>query len=375
MFISYKYRIYPNKKQIETLNKHFNLCLWLYNSALEERIVAYRSIGKNVSYKEQQNELPDIKLQFPEFKQVHSQVLQDVLRRLDNSFHHFFRRLKVGEKAGYPRFKNENSFSSFTYTQTGFRFIDNKINFSKIGSIKIRLHRKIEGIIKTCSIKKSSNQWYVVFNASIGKTVAKKPISNAVGIDLGLEHFAVFSNGDKIENPRYLKKSEEKLKCLQSKYSKYKGVATKRKFSRLHIKISNQRNDFLHKQSKSLINKYGLIVYEDLTILKMMRNNFGKSICDAAWGKFIKYVSYKAENAGKYCIAVNPKYTSQICSNCGILVKKDISTRMHDCPNCGLSLHRDLNASINILRLGISLIEDTIVNGTPYEAKKICSSL
>lgn len=319
-------------------------------------------MGKSISYLTQQNELPFIKKQFPVFNSVHSLVLQDILRRVDLSFKYFFRRIKQGEKPGFPRFKGKERFNSICYTHSGFKITGNRVKLSKIGSVKIKLHRKIEGTIKTCSIKKSGNQWYIIFIAEQNVVIAKKAIYNAVGIDLGLESFAVLSDGNKIENPRYLRKSEETLKEIQSKYSKHKGNATNKKLSALHRKVTNQRNDFLHKQSRMIVNKYGLIVYEDLNIKGMTQGRFAKSIHDAGWGKFIELIKYKAENAGTYATAVNPRNTSKKCSGCGEMVKKEIYQRQHDCPVCGLSLHRDHNASINILKSGTDLWNNQLIS-------------
>lgn len=357
MKLSFKYRIYPNRTQIETLYNQLSLCRWLYNVALEHRITAYKSIGQHISYFNQANELSKIKEQFVQFKSVHSQVLQDVLKRIDMSFKGFYRRIKQGDTAGFPRFKGKDSFNSICYPQGGYKIISNRIRISKIGDVKIKLHRKIQGTIKTCSIKKQGNQWYVIFSVEKDITIKKKAISNAVGIDLGLESFAVFSDGGKIENPRHLRQSEEDLKEIQSKYCKHKGSKTKKKLIALHRKITNQRSDFLHKQSTMVVNEYGLIAYEDLNIKKMAKGQYAKSIHDAGWGKFIKMIKYKAESAGTYAIAVNPRNTSKICSGCGTIVEKKIYDRQHDCPVCNLSLHRDLNASINILRSGTGLFE------------------
>lgn len=365
MIKSFKYRVYPNRTQIEALFKQFNLCRWLHNTALEHRIVAYKSMAKSVSYIIQQNELPFIKEQFPFFNSVHSLVLQDILRRVDLSFKHFFRRINQGQTPGFPRFKGKERFNSICYTQSGFKITGNRVQLSKIGPIKIKLHRKIEGTIKTCSVKKSGNQWYVVFTAEQNIVVPKKPVSNAVGIDLGLESFAVLSDGNKIENPRHFRKSESELIEIQSKYSKGKSKKVKRKLSALHRKVANQRNDFLHKQSRLIVDKYGLIAHEDLNIKGMTKRRFAKSIHDAGWGKFIDYLSYKAENAGKYCISVNPRNTSKICSGCGTIVEKKISDRQHDCLICGLSLHRDLNASINILKSGTDLWNNKLISEAP----------
>ena len=356
MIISYKYRIYPTKKQVAFINHQFSLCRWLYHSALEHRVTAYKSMGKSISYKDQAAELSLIKEEFPEFKNVYSQVLQNVLKRMDNSFRNFFNRVKRGEKPGFPRFKGKDFFNSICYPQSGFRLIGDKIELSKIGLIKIKLHRKMEGQLKTCSIKWEGNQGYVIFTSEITKTIIKKPVSSIVGIDLGLENFATLSNGEKIDNPRHFKKCEDKLKETQSVYSVRKSKNTKKKLISLHRKVRNQRNDFLHKTSSWLVNRFDLIAYEDLKIKQMIQGNFAKSIHDVGWGKFIAMLSYKAESAGSYAVAVNPYHTSQICSGCGTLVKKEIYQRSHDCPVCGLSLHRDYNAAINILKSGTDAV-------------------
>lgn len=358
MVVSYKYRIYPTKSQSEIIQKQFNLCRWLYNSALEHRITAYKNLGVNISCRNQESELVAIKEQFPEFKTIHSQVLQQVLKRIDAAFQNFFRRVKRGQKSGFPRFQGKGRFNSICYPQSGFKIIANRVELSKIGGIKVKLHRRIEGTTKTCTIKKYGNQWYIVFASDIKNDIVKKPVSSAIGIDLGLENFAVFSDGNKIDNPRCLRKSEEKLKEVQSKYSKHKGKETKKKLSALHRKVANQRIDFLHKSSRVLVDKYNLIAYEDLNIKKMTQGSFAKSIHDAGWGKFIEMLKYKAEKAGTYAIAVNPRNTSKICSGCGTIVEKKISDRQHNCPVCELSIHRDLNASYNILRLGTSLFNE-----------------
>ena len=376
MVIAYKYRIYPNRTQVEILYEQFNLCRWLHNTALEHRITAYKSIGKTISYKDQQNELPSVKAAFPEFNRVHSQVLQDVLKRLDVSFKHFFRRMKQGETPGFPRFKGKERFHSICYPQSGFKIIGNKVAVSKIGLLKVKLHREIKGMVKTCAIKKTGNQWYIIFTCDPNISIPKKPVSSRVGIDLGLESFAVLSDGTPIENPRYLRNCEQRLKELQSKYAKHKSHGTKKRLSALHQKVKNQRNDFLHKTSRLLVNRYGLIAYEDLNIKNMSKrckpvpneegsfapngqsakSGLNKSSYDAGWGKFIEMIRYKVESTGSYAIAVNPRNTSQMCSGCGTMVKKEIHQRQHDCPVCGLSLHRDHNASINILKSGTDAV-------------------
>ncbi len=357
MFRNYKYRIYPTGSQIRIIESHFELCRWLYNTALEHRITAYKKLGKSVTWLEQDKQIPEIRKAFPEFKMVYAQVLQNVIKRVDKGFKFFFKGVKQKRKVGFPRFKGKNGVESITYPGAGFNIHGNRIILSKIGNVKIKLHRDIDpdGKIKTCTISKSGNQWYCLFAVEIDRIVQKKIVNNSVGIDLGLNTFAVMSDGNTIENPRFHGKSQEKLKKIQSKSDSYKWNKTKKVLGRLHRKISNQRVDFLHKQSKKLIDSYDLIVHEDLQIQKMMHWNASKSIQDAGWGIFINMLTYKAENAGTHVIAVNPYRTSQICSGCGNLVKKKLSERHHNCPTCGLSMGRDLNAAHNILKLGTDL--------------------
>jgi len=356
MGIAYKYRIYPSAREVAVIEHQLDHCRWLYNAALEQRITAHKAMGKSISYRNQQDELPSIRADYPEFKNIHSQVLQNILRRIDNSFQNFYRRLKQGEKSGFPRFKGKDHFDSRCYPQSGFRINGNKVELSKIGNIKVKWHRPIEGIIKTCTIKRSGKHWHVIFSCIIPRAVKKKVVCSAIGIDLGLESFVTLSNGDQIANPKHLKKNEERLKAVQSRYSLKKSKSAKKELCSLHRKISNQRNDFVHKTSRKLVNQFDLVVYEDLDIKKMVEGRYAKSIHDAGWGKFIGLIRYKAESAGSYAKSVNPYHTSQTCSNCGTLVKKEIHQRWHNCPVCGLSLHRDHNAAINILKSGTDAV-------------------
>jgi putative transposase len=230
-----------------------------------------------------------------------------------------------------------------------------RIYLSSIGKVKLRVHRDmIAGAkIKTCTVKKNGKHWYCSLTFETSKmSVPKKIVSSAIGIDLGLENFATLSNGETIDNPRHLRKSEDRLKEIQSEYSIRKTKTTKQKLIKLHRKIANQRTDFLHKESTKLINSFDMVAYEDLNIKGMVNGRFSKGIHDAGWGKFIAMIEYKAESAGTYAISVNPYHTSQICSGCGTLVKKEIHQRFHNCPICSLSIHRDLNAAINILKSG-----------------------
>ena len=359
---TYKYRLCPTKYQVQLLADTLESCRALYNCAIEQRKLAYRQFGVSLNYYSQADELKEIKEYFPEYKQVHSQVLQDVLKRVDKAFQNFFRRLKNNEKPGYPRFKGKGWYNSFTYPQSGFSLSNNskgyqRIKLSKIGNIKAKLHRVIQGQIKTCTIKRELNNWYVCFSCE-GEPKYLPKTNKSVGVDVGLEKFATLSDSTIVENPRYLRKSEAKLKREQRKLSrKTKGSNSRKeqrtRVAKIHRKVKNQRNDFLHKESCKLVRKYDVIVFEDLRIQNMLKNHkLAKSISDASWSKFIEYTTYKAESAGKQVILVNPQNTSQICSGCGLIVKKSLVARTHKCPYCGLILDRDVNAAINILRRG-----------------------
>ena len=358
MIRTYKYRIYPNKEQIIKLLFTVELNRQLYNIALEQRIMIYRQSRKSIYCYDQINQLPELKESFPEYKEIHSQAQQDALRRLDRAFKDFFGRIKKGQKAGFPHFKGKDFYHSFCYPQGGFSIKGNKLLLSKIGNIKIKLHREIKGKIKTCSIIRDLDKWYVCFSVEINNQIKQKSIKSAIGVDLGLTSFATLSNGEKIDNPRYLKQSENKLAKQQRWLSrKVKGSNNrnkqKQKVAKIHLKIRNQRQDFQHKLSRKLVNKYDLIAYEDLNIKGMVRNkHFSKSIGDVSWNGFCNMLKYKAEERGSWAIPVSPRHTSQMCSNCGEIVQKLLWVRRHKC-KCGLEIDRDENASLNILKLGI----------------------
>jgi putative transposase len=376
---AYKFRLYPTSKQVQTLTSTLDRCRELYNAALQERRDAYRMAGKSITYYDQANQLPEIKDIREEYKDIHSQVLQDVLRTADKTFAAFFARCKRGAIPGFPRYKGRNQFASFTYPQVGFSLThDNRVCLSKIGSLKVKLHREIKGTVKTCTIKREGDCWYVVLTCE----VEPEPLEAsdvAVGIDLGLLHFATLSDGSTIENPRPLRTSEKKLERLQQSLSRKKRVSNQCKkaakaLAKAHRKVANQRRDFLHKQSRKLVNSYGTIVMEEVQPANMSRRpkpkqdeegtylpngatakgGLNKSIVDAGWAMFQQFCTYKAANAGRTVLFVNPRSTSQVCSGCGAVKKKELSERWHSC-ECGCSLDRDHNAALNILALGRSV--------------------
>jgi len=355
---NYKFRIYPNKEQGHKLANWLETCRILYNSALADRKIHYGRNGKGLSRTQQQVILKADKGKHSRIKELHSQPAQEVLFRVERAFNNFFRRLKTSEKPGYPRYKGPGQYKSLTFTQfrdgLGASFRNGKLKLSKIGLVKIKLHREIYGEVKTCTIKKEqSGKWYAILTVE-EYPLLYSPNLQSTGIDVGVKEFAVLSSGEAI-NPKHLRKSEKKLKTLQRSLSRKKKGSKNRtkareKLARQHEKVRNQRKEFHHQLSNQLVWRYGNIVVEDLQIRNMVKNhNLAKSISDAGWGVFISMLTYKAESAGRTVEKVLPHGTTQECSRCGNTVKKYLSVRVHVCSHCGLVLDRDHNAAINIL--------------------------
>lgn len=347
---TYKYRLFPSRAQTTRMNGQLALLCELYNAGLQERRDAYRLERKSIRYIDQQNQLPEIKEIRPELNEIHSQVLQDVLRRLDKAFQNFFRRVKERkEKAGFPRFRSRKRYDSFTYAQSGFALKDGKLHLSKIGDVRIKLHRPIEGKIKTLTITRSATgKWFACLSV---EAVAQPLPANdrSVGVDVGLKSFATLSTGEQIPNPRFFRTDEKALAKAQRN--------EKRKVTRrIHERIANRRRNFAHQLSHALVSMFGIIAFEDLNIKGMVKNHcLSKSVHDAAWNQLVQFTTYKAESAGRRSVQVDPRNTSKLCSACGLIVEKDLSVRVHHCP-CGLVLDRDHNAALNILRRGLATL-------------------
>jgi putative transposase len=359
MIKAFKYRIEISEAVEQKLDTTLTLCRELYNAALNERNDAYKWKHKSISYKAQQNQLPEIKKLRPELKEIHSQVLQDVLHRLQSAFDHFFRKVREGYlDPGYPKFKSKYKYNSITYPQSGWELNGNKLSLSKIGSVKVKISQPIIGNIKTVTIKREAGKWFAIFSCEVAER-ALTQTSKIIGIDVGLQHFYTDHTGNTIDNPKHLRKSEIKLAKLQRQVSRKKKRSNnwkkaQKKVSKLHIKIKNQRKDFTHKLSSKLVKNFDIICYENLNIAGMVQNSkLAKSISDAGWGMFFQQLQYKAEYAHKLAKNVIANNTSQLCSNCGKKVIKGLSVRWHKCPYCGLILHRDQNAALNILARGI----------------------
>ena len=367
---TYKFRLFPSKEQIHILNNTLELCRWTYNQTLAYRKERWESEQKNTSKYDTHHLLPLWKQEKPELGSVYSQVLQNVQERVDLAFQAFFRRVRNHENPGYPRFKGRGWYDSFIYPQTGFKIVDGKLRLSKIGDIKIKLHRKIEGIIKRLTIQRTiRGKWFCCFSTEQEDFLVPSNCGPVVGIDLGLINFITFSDGSTIENPRFFRSEEDILAKKQSQRDKLpKGSKERVKLTkvvqRIHERISNKRSDFTHQLSRKLVEKYSVICFEDLDVRQMLQNGskspqqrgLHKSISDASWSILQRFTSYKAESAGSKVVFVDSKDTSKICSSCGMIVEKLLSDRIHKCPFCGLGMDRDHNAALNILRLGLQSV-------------------
>jgi len=334
-------------------------CRWLYNHLLEQRKTAWEERRESFTMYDQINTFPVLKQRHPSLATVHSQVLQNVAMRIDLAFKAFFRRVKAGQTPGYPRFRGTGWYDSFTYPQGGYSVDSNSVTLSKTGTVKAIIHRPLEGKVKTCCVRHTNTgKWFVTFACEVEDQLLPES-SEAVGIDVGLSHFATLSTGETIANPRFFRKDEKALAKAQRRLSKEaKGTSARRKrrgvVAHIHEHISNRRMDFAHQDSRRIVNRFGIIAVEDLSINRMVHNHcLAKSIADAAWGQFAAFLSFKAENAGRKYIAVNPSYTSQDCSRCGYRQLMPLSQREFCCPHCGLTIDRDHNASLNILAIGL----------------------
>jgi putative transposase len=380
---TYKYRLMPTPEQERALATVLARCRTLYNCALEQRRTWWgRGQGRSATYYQQATELPELKAAYPDYARLHSQVLQDVLRRVDKTYQAFFRRLANGETAGYPRFHGATRYHSFTYPQYGNgAVLDGGIlSLSKIGRILVRLHRPLAGTPKTVTISKEADEWYVSFSCA---DVPVEPLPNTgreTGIDVGLKVFLVTADGDVVDNPRYYRKAEQQLAKAQRRVSQRKRGSKRRakavvQCAKRHQKVRRQRTDFHHKTALALVRQYDTIYREAIQPANLSRrpaarpdgdggyeqnganrkSGLNKSIRDAGWGRFFTILTFKAAWAGKRVEAVNPAETTQNCSRCGEHMPKDLSVRTHTCTNCGLILDRDENAARNIQWAGQAL--------------------
>jgi putative transposase len=348
MLKTFRYKLEPNKAQRTALEKTLGVCRELYNMALEQR--KSQGIGRF----EQCRQLTVLRAEFSEYKDVYVHVLQNAIIRLDRAFQNFFRRCKEGGAPGFPRFRGRDRYDSFTFNNTGWKLNGNHLSLSKIGNIKARVSRPLpsDAAPKICTIKRDVDGWYATITFEFSPTPL--PASDkCVGIDMGIEKFAALSDGTFIENPRYYECGQAELRRAQRRVARRKKGSHRRKkavilLRKVHQRITNRRNDFLHKQSTRLIQQYGAIAVENLNVKGLAQGILSKQIHDASWSTFFNMLRYKAEWAGRRLVGVDARYTSQDCPACGTRKKKSLAERKHDCP-CGFSTHRDTAAAINIL--------------------------
>jgi putative transposase len=341
--------------QETVLNEQLWLCRNLYNCALQERRDAYKKAGKTITGYDQMKYLTEIKADLPEYKGVYSQVLQDVLKRLDKAYQAFFRRVKAGQKAGFPRFQGRDRFDSLCYPQSGFTVSDKTAYFSKIGNIRIRLHRPLEGKIKTATIRRDCGELYVSYVCEV--EAQPLPVTgNSVGVDVGTTWFAITSDGEFVENPRHFQGAMKKLRVAQRSVARKTNKRSNRRrkavqqVAKLHRKVSRQRLDFHHKTAVKLVRENDLIAHEDLNVGGLSRGNLARSIHDVGWCQFFALLFQKAECAARRIVRVDPRYTSQGCNQCGYVSKANrLSQSRFVCQQCGHTENADVNAARNIL--------------------------
>jgi len=359
--ITYKFRLLPTKAQETAMTKWLEECRMLYNNFLGQRKKGWETQKKSFTKFDQNLMLPSIKETFPKLKTVHSQVLQNVSARVELAYHAFFRRIKRGQKPGYPRFKSFGRYDSFCFpSAANISLLDENIKLPKLGNVAGIFHREVKGTIKTVTIKRIHNKWFA-FVASDSTNLRNVPKSDeTVAIDVGIKTFATLSNGNNIENPRFFETKQKQLAKIQRRFQKARDDKDKRKIkirrkslSKIHEKIMNLRHNFVHQTTNSLVNRYGIIIVEDINVNSMIKKRWcNKQILDAAWGNFMDILTFKAECASRQVVKVNPAYTSQTCSKCGTRTLHELKDRTFKC-SCGHEADRDNNASQNILALGL----------------------
>jgi putative transposase len=363
MILTYRYRLLPSKRQHRALANLLDAQRELYNAALFERIDCYRKTHKAVSYIDQCKSLTLCRRALPEMGKLPANLQRWTLRRLDNAFQGFFRRVNADTgKAGFPRFRGRGAWDSFGFAEfSGIRFDGRRLRFAGMPrGLKLHLHRRVPAgaDIRSCVFRREVRGWHVCLQMAV-KAAEKRAVAKMVGVDLGLKVFAYCSDGVILPNPRIARKAERAQRTAQRALARCKRGSNRRRkvkirLARVHRKIANTRSTWLHQQSAALVSRADLIVVEDLNIKNMIRHpTLARSIADASWSKFLDMLRYKAERAGAHLIRVDPRNTSQKCSGCGELVPKSLAVRTHSCPHCGLVIDRDWNASLNILRAGL----------------------
>jgi putative transposase len=357
---AYKFRLYPSRAQTAAMARLLETHRRLYNDALAERKAAYETEKHTVRYGEQSARLKETRRIDPSLAATNFSSCQATLRRLDHSFAGFFRRLKNGEAPGYPRFKGRSRFHTVEFPAygDGCRWDGNRVHFQYVGAVKIKLHRTVEGRIKTVSFTREADGWHVIFSCELPDRQIKPSLAPPVGIDMGLKSFLVTSDGETVESPRFYRVAQKKLRRAQRSVArKKKGGANRRKAmwhtAKLHQHVANQRKDFHYKTALSLVQRYGTVAHEDLNVQGIARTRLAKSTLDAGCSQFLGILGHKAAEAGVRVVAVNPANTTQTGSRCGCLprVPLRLCDRVYHCSFCGQICDRDLNAARNALYL------------------------
>jgi len=358
---AFRYRLFLTAAQARAAQEQLNVAREVYNACLEERRACYKATGKSLTYYDQANQLKEIRRLRPDVATANFSMLQATCRRAQRTYETFYRRIKAGLKGGFPRFKGSDRFDSITFPShgDGCKLTDNRLKMQGIGSVKVKLHRPLVGVIKTVTLKRECGKWYVVFSCDVGAVVPLEQAGQSVGIDVGLMHFLTTDIGETVANPRPLKNALRRLRVAQRSLARKKRGSTRRgqackSVALVHQKVARTRTDFHHKTARALVDANDTICHEDLQVINMVKNHsLARAISDAAWSAFISILTAKAEGAGRTVIAVNPRGTSQTCV-CGEPVPKTLADRWHDCPACGLSLPRDQVSALLIRRLGQS---------------------
>lgn len=374
MRVAYQYKLRPTKQQAIEFDRWLSMLCAQYNYLLADRfdwwernrssinacplVCHLPELRDNPDYYSQKKTLPNLKKSHTWYGEIHSQVLQDVVKRVKTTFDRFLAGDSNGKRSGRPRFKPRSRYRTFTYPQMKEECLqDNIINLPMFGRVKVILHRPIPGgfKIKTASVSRKADGYYLVLSLEDSTVPTVKPDINPdsiTGIDVGLKEFLTTATGEPVAIPRHYRKAQKHLRVIQKRVSRRKKGSNRRasavaKLGKQHKKVADKRKDFHFKTAKYLLSKYDVVAHEDLNVKGLARTRLAKSVHDAGWSNFLSILQTKAENAGLLTIAVKASGTTQDCSGCGMKVPKKLHERWHSCA-CGCSLDRDHNAAINV---------------------------